>query len=147
MSLAKLSNVLKIFGGSEPTPEERDALYQEALLMTLSRATSSDTNIDPAEVETVRTVIRHVIGEDVSAADVRIAAKSELYETAPLPKYLSGVAGKLTVEQRVTIARSLADVIRSDEGVREAEVDFYNMVAAALSVTPAELVGLTPNAP
>ena len=43
MSIASLSGVLKIFGGSEPTPDEKAELAKEVMLMTLARATSADT--------------------------------------------------------------------------------------------------------
>ena len=45
MSIASLGGVLKIFGGSEPTPEEQAQLTKEVMLMTLARATAADTNI------------------------------------------------------------------------------------------------------
>lgn len=147
MALADLANVLNIFGGKECTAEERAALFRESLLMTLARATSADSNIDPAEVKTVQAVIAGLTGEEISAADVRIAANSGLYESATLDKYLAKTAPNLRVSQRVTILRALADVIRSDDGVREREVDFYNMIAKALDVSPAELAGLLPDSP
>ncbi len=147
MSLADLSNVLKIFGGSECTAEEKEALFKETLLMTLSRATSADSNIDPAEVDTVRDVIKRVTGEDVPVAEIRVAAASEIYETASLEKFLAKAGRKLDVRQCVIVTQSLADVIRSDLGVREREVTFFNMVAGALGVTPAQLAGLIPDQP
>lgn len=143
MNIASLSGILKIFSGGDPTAEEKQRLYNEALLMTLSRASSSDANINPCEVETVQTILREVTGDDFSVADIRVAAASELYERAPLDKYLGSVAGSLTAENRVTIARSLANVINSDAKVTSREIEFFDMVAKALKLTPAELVGLT----
>ncbi len=142
MAIADLSNVLKIFGGSEPTEEERRALFKEVLLMTLSRATSADANIDPAEVDTVQTILKRTLDEDIRAADIRVAAKSEIYESAPLPDYLSSVAGRLNSAERVAIARALADVIHSDCRISEREVHFFDMVADSLKITPAELAGI-----
>ncbi len=147
MSLVDFSNVLNIFGGGEPSAEERDALFKETMLMTLSRATSSDSNIDPAEVDTVQSVLKQKIGDEVSAADIRVAAASAIYETAPLDKFLRRAGRKLTVQQCVAVTQSLADVIRSDDGVREAEVEFFNMVASSLGVSPAQLAGLIPDQP
>ena len=94
MSKSSLSNILKIFGGAKPTDAEKEDLFKEATLMTLARATASDTNIKPVEVETVRLIIERVTGEECSDADVRVAANSKLYETAPLDKYLARV-GKI----------------------------------------------------
>ena len=44
--------------------------------------------------------------------------------------------------QRVETVNALADVFRSDANVSVLEVDFFNTVASALRVTPAELAGL-----
>ena len=142
MGLASLSNVLKIFGGDEPSDEERQQLFKEIMLMTLARATSSDANIEAVEIEQVQAAVKDAIGEDISTADIRVAAASQLYEDAPLDKYLSKCGRKLTGAQRGQIANSLADLIRSDSAVRSMEVDFFNSVVDALKVTPAQIAGL-----
>ena len=142
MSMAGLKNILKIFGGSEPTEEERQLLVKEAALMTLARATASDSNIKNVEVETVREIVQRVTGEEVSVADVRVAANSKLFESAPLERYLEGVGRKIDVKDRLHIASALAEVINSDERVSSREVTFFNMVAEAFQLTPAELAGL-----
>lgn len=142
MSLAGLKNILKIFGGSEPTAEEKRELFKEAALMTLARATASDSNIKKVEVETVRQIVERVTGEEVSVADVRVAANSKLFESAPLERYLEDVGRKIEVQDRLHIAQALAEVINSDERVSSREVVFFNMVAGAFQLTPAELAGL-----
>ncbi len=143
MSIADLSNVLKIFGGGEPTPEEHQQLVQEALLMTLARAASADANIAPCEVTTVQTIVKRETGKDISEAEIRVAARGELFETTPLDKYLSSVARKLNEGDRALIARALAEVILSDVQVTAREVAFFNQMAGALDVSPASLAGLT----
>jgi uncharacterized tellurite resistance protein B-like protein len=60
-----------------------------------------------------------------------------------LRKYLRSVGRQLSSEHRAKIARALADVIRSDTTINVLEIDFFNRVADALRVTPAELVGLS----
>ena len=142
MSMAGLKNILKIFGGSELTEEEKQALVKEAALMTLARATASDSNIKKVEVETVREIVERVTGEEVSVADVRVAANSKLFESAPLERYLEDVGRKIDVADRLDIANALAEVINSDERVSSREVTFFNMVAGAFQLTPAELAGL-----
>lgn len=142
MSMSGLKNILKIFGGGEPTPEEKRALVQEATLMTLARATASDSNIKNIEVETVRQIITRVTGEEVSAADVRVAANSELFESAPLEKHLERIGRKLDVKERLQITEALAEVINSDQRVSSREVHFFNMVAEAFQLTPAEVAGI-----
>ncbi len=142
MSIAGLSNILKIFGGGEPTPEEQQQLVKEAAVMTLARATASDSNIKSIEVDTVARIIERITGETVSAADIRVAANSQLYEKAPLEKYLERVGKKIDIKDRLMIAEALAEWINSDQRVSSREVTFYNMVAGAFALTPAEVAGL-----
>ena len=56
VAIADLSRVLKIFGESSPSEEKQKALYREVLLMTLARASSSDANIHPVEIETIQQI-------------------------------------------------------------------------------------------
>jgi len=142
MGIADLSKMARVFGRKELGKEEKQDLYKEVVLMTLARATSADTNVHPVEVETVQSTFKSLTGEDVSAADIRLASGSALYETAPLGRYLSRAAGKLNAEERVSIVRALAEVIRSDVRISPFERDFFNNVAVALKLTPSELVGL-----
>ncbi len=142
MSIASLAGVLKIFGGTDPSPEEQAELAKEVMLMTLARATAADTNIKAIEVEKVREVLLARTGEDFPAADVRVAANSAIYEKAPLVKYLATSAKKLAAADRLGIAEALADVINADGRVSVREITFFNDVAEALSLTPAQLMGL-----
>ncbi len=142
MSISNFSNILKIFGGGKPTAEEIQELYKEVAVMTLARATASDTNIKPVEIDTVCDIIERVIGEEVSSADVRIQANSKLFESEPLEKYLTRAGRVLDVKDRVKIAEALAEVILADGRVSSKEVTFFNMVAGAFHLTAAELAGL-----
>ena len=143
MALSAFQNIKRLFGGSVGNDEERKALFKEALLLTLSRAADADTSVRAVEIETVRKIVEREIGEEVDAADVRLAAKSELYERAPLSSYLSQVSRSLLPEQRATILRCLREVVQSDREITMHEVDFFNQVASALHATPAEIAGLT----
>jgi len=140
MNLASLESVLKVLKGGEPKANE--TLFKETLLMTLARASDSDSQIQPVEVETVRKLVKQIIGADVSAADVRIAAGSEIYEKTPLDKCLAHVRGKLTAEQRATIVQALAKVIKSDTDITKRELEFFDKMAGALKATPSEVAGL-----
>lgn len=145
MILSTLNHILKLLGGGETAPEEREALFKETVLLVLARATDSDANIKPIEIDTVRGIVKKVTSEEVSAADVRVAAHSKIYESAPLDKHLGRVARTLDLAQRVRIAHALAEVIASDARVTSKEVRFFNVVADALALTPASLAGLFPN--
>ena len=144
MTIASLASVLKFFGGAEPSPEERNQLVKEALLMTLARASSSDSNIDPVEVSSVQRIIKEATGEDVSEADIRVAAHAELFETTSLDTALSKLSHTLNAKDCALIANSLAEVIRSDLHVSEREAEFFDKVAGSLKITPSQLAGLIP---
>ena len=142
MAIADLKNVLKIFGGAEVKEEQQNDLFKEVLLMTLARAADADINIQNVEVDRIREIIKHHTGEDVSAADVRVAARADLYAEANLRKYLSKVGGKMKPEHRGAAIRALADVFRSDADVSVLEIDFFNRTATALGALPSEIAGL-----
>lgn len=142
MSIADLSNVLKIFSNSEIDPGQQKELFKEALLMTLARASSSDASIQNVEVKSIQGIMQRETGDEISEQDVRKAARTELYDSAPLDKYLSSVRKQLDPADKVAIVHLLAEVIKSDTSISVLEVDFFNMVAGALQATPAELVGL-----
>jgi uncharacterized tellurite resistance protein B-like protein len=142
MAIADLKNVLRIFGGADVDAETQQELFKEVLMMTLARAADADINIQTVEVDRIREIIKAHTGEDVTSADIRVAARAELYAEATLRKYLASVRKKLANKDRVNTVHALADVFRSDQAVSVLEIDFFNGVAEALQVTPAELAGL-----
>ena len=142
MAISDLKNVLSIFGGAEPSPEQKKELFKEALLMTLARASAADTNLKAVEVETVQSVVSREIGEPVKAGDVKVAAASGLFETRPIDRYLARIRSKIDRDDRVAIMRCLSEVIHSDLRVSPFEVEFFNMVATSLNLAPADLAGL-----
>ena len=143
MSIADLSSVLKIFGASSASEEDQDKLYKEVLLMTLARASRSDSNMQPVEIVTIQGIMQRETGQELTEADIRKASRPELYESANLRKYLRSVQSQLNSANRTTILQALADVIKSDTEISGLEVDYFNRVADALRVTPAELAGLS----
>ena len=142
MAIADLKNVLSIFGGSGDTETEQSELFKEVLLMTLARAANADINIKTVEVDRIREILKSHTGDDFSAADVRVAAREELYAESTLRKYLGSVRRKMADKDRVATVEALADVFRSDKSISVLEIDFFNRVVAALEVTPAATAGL-----
>jgi uncharacterized tellurite resistance protein B-like protein len=142
MAIADLKNVLKVFGGSEVSPDQQKDLFQEALLMTLARAADADVSIQHVEVERIQQILKAHTGKEFSSADIRVAARQELYAEATLVKYLRGIEKKLTEAHCTEIVQALADVFRSDSTISALEVDFFNNVVRALNVTPAQIAGL-----
>jgi uncharacterized tellurite resistance protein B-like protein len=142
MAIADLKNVLSIFGGADINDDAQNQLFKEVLLMTLARAADADINIQAVEVEHIREVLKEKTGEEFTTADIRIAARDELYAEATLRKYIASVQKKLSPEHRADVIQALAEVMRSDSSVSALEVDFFNGVANALNVTPAQIAGL-----
>ena len=142
MAIADLTNVLKIFSGSEVGEEEKKDLFEETLLMTLARAANADVSIQNVEVESIQGILKKHTGKDFSKADVRIAAREELYAEATLVKYLRRAEKGLTEAHCTEIVQALIDLFRSDQNVSALEIDFFNNVVTALNVTPAQIAGL-----
>jgi uncharacterized tellurite resistance protein B-like protein len=142
MAIADLKNVLNIFGGADVTGDQQNELFKEVLLMTLARAADADINIQSVEVERIQEILKSHTGEEFSSADIRVAARAELYAESTLRKYLSSVRGKLTDAHRAQTIQALADVFRSDSNVSVLEVDFFDRVATALQVSPSQIAGL-----
>jgi uncharacterized tellurite resistance protein B-like protein len=142
MSLVEFKSVLKFIRGGKPSPEEQKELYKEAALMTLARATSVDAHIKKVEVEVVQRILAEATGEEISGADIRTAAKSEIFLRKPLEKYLADFGRKLDVEGRMSIMHYLAEVLESDEQITDSETAYFDMVAKALKATPSEIMGL-----
>jgi uncharacterized tellurite resistance protein B-like protein len=142
MAIADLKNVLNIFGGSDVSEEAQSELFKEVLLMTLARAADADINIQAVEVDRIREILKQHTGEDFSVADIRVAARAELYAEATLVKYLNSVSGKMSPAHRAETVQALADVFRSDSTVSVLEIEFFDRVVDALRVTPSQVAGL-----
>jgi uncharacterized tellurite resistance protein B-like protein len=140
MALVDFKKVRQLFGDA---PHSSDAeLFRELFVLVLSRATDADAYTHPAEIASVQAVIKAELDEDLSDAEIRTAALSKVYESAPLQKCLVDAAPKLSMDQRRTILRGLVSVMQADERISSREADFFNMVVAALRLTAADAAGL-----
>ncbi len=144
MGIASFSNIIDLISGGDKQCDDaqKRSLFEEALLLTLSRATVADSNINPVEVETVQNVFRETTSTEVSAKDIRVAAISDLYKEATLERYLSKVSGKIEPSDCQMIVKSLARVIKVDGKISPFEVEFFNGVVKALGLSPAQTTGL-----
>jgi len=143
MAKVDLSYIKKVFsegfGGAGGDTEA----FRELMLMILARATDADSYTHPAEVAAAQAVIKKHLNEELGAAEIRTVALSELYEEAPLEKYISRLGPSLSLEQRKTIISALAEVLRSDGRVAASEAIYFDMVAMALRMTYSEVAGLS----
>jgi len=140
--MSTFSFISKIFAG-EPSlsAEEQSKLFEEVMLLTLARASRADLDISTVEIEKIQQILRDATGMEASEKDIRVAGNSELYEVAPLDKYVAKAAKGLSVAQRHTVLVSLYDVIGADGKFNHAEADFYDLVANALNLRPFEMMG------
>lgn len=139
MSISRLDNLIRFFKGESG---DKDTLLEELFLTVLGRATSSDTNIEATEIETVQALYKEAFGKEVEAGEVRHAAHSEIFEKTPLISYVKSASKQLSGDDKKLICSSLQKVMQIDGRVSPKEVDFFNDVVGALGATPAELVGL-----
>ena len=121
---------------------EKRTLANEVLFRALARMSSADTNIRPVEVETIRNIYLDMTGDEVSISEIRVAAKADLYERQPFKKYLAGVQAQIEGEDKRLIMKALSAVIKADGRISPFEVDFFNEVAEALKLSPADLTDL-----
>ena len=118
------------------------ALFEEVLLLVLARASRVDSNIDSIEVRHVQRALKEITGTDYSEAEVQTAASSEIFETQSLEKTLAKASGKLSTENKAAILRCLAELLQSDDVIRDPELEFFDHVAVALRASPSEIAGL-----
>ncbi len=141
MALVELSHIKKFFMG-EATTAPNPEVFRELLVMVLARATDADAYTHPAEVAVVQRVIKEFLDDDISSGDVRVAALSELYESAPLERYVSKVGPSLPKEDRRKIINALIEVLRADDRIATSEANYFNMIASSLEMTFADVAGL-----
>lgn len=142
MIRTSLSAIFKLFDETSGSPVEDEELFNETVLMTLSRATSVDSNIHPAEIGLVRDMVCELTGQDITDSDVRVAANSHIYEEGSLSRYLNAVSLRLPLERKIALINALATIIKADKRITEREVFFFNMVVGDLNLRASDLVGL-----
>ena len=111
--------------------------------MVLARATAADTNISGIEVDTVREIILERIGVELTTAEVRVAANSDIFEKEPLPRFVASARKQLTPAECEDIMEALAQVISVDEVIGGRELAFYDQIADALQMPRAADAGIS----
>lgn len=122
--------------------DDKKALFEEVLLLVLARASRVDSNIESIEIRHVQKALKEITGADYSEAEVQTAASSEIFETQSLEKTLAKASGKLSTENKAAILSCLAELLQSDDAVRDPELEFFDHVAVALRASPSEIAGL-----
>jgi len=138
INFSSLKNMISNRGEDNDTK----ALFQEVLLLVLARASRVDSNIDSIEVRHVQKALKDATGAEYSEADVQTAASSEIFETQSLEKTVAKASGKLSSDNKAAILRCLAELLRSDDVIRDPELEFFDHIAVALRASPSEIAGL-----
>lgn len=129
--------------GEVPSGEDGRSLADDALLKTLARMSHADTNIKAIEVNTIQKIYNEETGESITSADIRVAARGDLYEDQPFNNYLASIEGTLSQDDKCRIAKAMVTVINSDSSVSPSEVAFFNEVCASLKLNPSDLTGIS----
>lgn len=141
MALINFSSLKNMIRNNDDDNDAK-ALFEEVLLLVLARASRVDSNIDSIEVRHVQRALKEITGTDYSEAEVQTAASSEIFETQSLEKTLAKASGKLSTENKAAILRCLAELLQSDDVIRDPELEFFDHVAVALRASPSEIAGL-----
>ena len=141
MALINL-NSLKNMISNRGEDNDTKALFEEVLLLVLARASRVDSNIDSIEVRHVQKTLKDVTGAEYSEAEVQTAASSEIFETQSLEKTVAKASGKLSSDNKAAILHCLAELLRSDDVIRDPELEFFDHIAVALRASPSEIAGL-----
>ncbi|MGB5325040.1 MAG: TerB family tellurite resistance protein [Pseudomonadales bacterium] len=140
MASSMFGLIQALFGGGQLSEEKQQDLFAETLFMVLSGATRADLNIESVEVERVKQILEKLLNREYSFAEIKLAGETELYDTAPIQKYVAKASKKLSVEQRQRILHAMVDVFHSDGRMGVLETQYFNSIAAALTLTPAQML-------
>jgi len=142
MSNYDFSLIKSVFKDGKISKKDEADLFREVMFMVLTRASAADLHIDTVEVALIIEILKDSLGLEFSEADIRIASTSSLYKTASLEKYVKKCAKGLSVERRMDVLNALARLFQSDGTTGVLEAEFFNQIANALGLEPAQLYGL-----
>ena len=96
----------------------------------------SDTDIDPAEVATVRRIYAELTGGSLSAEELKAEVAAALADGLSVAGVIDCTAAMLDVETRHQILSAAFEVASADGFVVEEEEAALEAVAAALNIDP-----------
>ena len=142
MSILDFGLIKSVFKGGAASTKNEDELYSELMFMVLTRASAADLHIETVEVDLIIEILQDTLKKEFSASDVRVAANTSLYESAPIDKYLKKCGKNLSVGRRLDMLDAVARLFKSDGTTGVLETDFFNNTANALGLTPAQIYRL-----
>jgi uncharacterized tellurite resistance protein B-like protein len=139
MALVDLQNLKSLVCASSGAADERET-FKNLLFTILTKAARVDLQTDDSEVSMIQAIMSEYTGESYSAGDIRAEAIGQAQEESLRP--ISKLAFKLPENLRVLAISALIDVMRADERVSYAEIDYFNAVAGAMRLSFADAAGL-----
>ncbi|RZV49619.1 MAG: hypothetical protein EX270_12375 [Pseudomonadales bacterium] len=131
-----------ILGGGKLLDEKQQELFSETMFMVLSGAARADLNIEPVEVDRIRDILKRKLDREFTSQEIQLAGETELYDTAPIQKYVSRASRVLPIEQRQEILRAMIEVFLSDGRMGVLEKDYFDSIVEALHLKPSEMLQL-----
>lgn len=140
MSIKKFQTFKNLFGAL--SSDQETALFSETLLMVLSGAANADLNIESVETARIAGILREKLGTEVTAAEIKTKAELDLSSNEMVAKKVRGACHHLSLERRQELLDSMLEVFRSDGRIGPLEQDYFNVIVAALDLTPAQMMKL-----
>ena len=139
MALVDLESLKSLVCNGSSAADELET-FKKLLFTILTKAARVDLQTDDSEVSMIQSIMSEYTGESYSAGDIRAEAIGQAQEDSLRP--VSKLASRLPENLRVLAISALIDVMRVDERVSYAEIDYFNAVAAAMRLSFADSAGL-----
>ena len=139
MALVNLENLKSLMCTESSSDSERET-FKTLLFTILSKASRVDLHTDSSEVEAIQKIMLEYTGETYEAGTIRAEAIEQSQEESLRP--VAKAASKLPEGLRVLAIDALASVMRADDQISYAEIDYFNAVAGAMRLRFADVAGL-----
>ena len=139
MALVNLENLKSLMCTESSSDGERET-FKTLLFTILSKASRVDLHTDSSEVEAIQKIMLEYTGETYEAGTIRAEAIEQSQEESLRP--VAKAAAKLPEGLRVLAIDALANVMKADDQISYAEIDYFNAVAGAMRLSFADVAGL-----
>jgi hypothetical protein len=139
MTLVDLTNLKTMICNGSIGADERE-WFRELLYLILTKAARVDLHADESEVSTIKRIMKEYTGEDYDEGDIRAEAIAQSRENSLRP--VAKLGSRLPETYCVLAIQALEEVMRADDNVSYAEIDYFNAVASAMRLSFADVAGL-----
>ena len=139
MALVNLQSLKSLMTSTTSADDDRES-YKTLLFTILTKASRVDLHSDGTEIELIQKIMFDYTGETYDAGSIRAEAIAQAQGESLRP--VAKLAAKLPESMRVLAIDALASVIRADDNISYAEIDYFNAVAGAMRLSFADVAGL-----